>query len=88
MDEIVLTLNEGHFTNVCKNGSIEFGVGYNKSIINISKSDMKKIALGEEVSIDAIGGQLFKISIVGIQFEMVKEILRRSPMYSDMYYEI
>ena len=49
---------------------------------------MKKIALGEEVSIDAIGGQLFKISIVGIQFEMVKEILRRSPMYSDMYYEI
>ena len=55
MEEIVLTLNEGHFTNVCKNGSIEFGVGYNKSIINISKSDMKKIALGEEVSIDAIG---------------------------------
>ncbi len=50
--------------------------------------DMKQMALGEEVSITAIGGQSFKLSVVGIQFEMIKEILRRSPLYSDMYYEI
>ncbi len=88
MEEITLTLNEGHFTNVCKSGSIEFGTGYNKSVINITKMDMKQMALGEEVSITAIGGQSFKLSVVGIQFEMIKEILRRSPLYSDMYYEI
>lgn len=88
MEDIKIVLNEGAFTSVCKNGSIDFGRGYDKSVLNISRLDMIKVALGEEISVKVFDKPLFKISLEGVQNETIKEIIKRSPIYSDIYYEL
>ena len=77
-----------NFTGVCKEGSITYGSGYNKAVIYISKIDMKKLATGEVVEFIVPEHPIFLVSVQDIGLEMIKEILKRSTMYSDMYYEI
>ena len=86
--EIRISLNEVNFTAVCKEGSITYGSGYNKAVIYISKVDMKKLATGEVVEFTILEHPVFLVSVQDIGLEMIKEILKRSTMYSDMYYEI
>jgi hypothetical protein len=87
MQEIKITLREVDFINVCKTGTINYNTGYNKLVAYISKIEMKKLALGELVEKE-VEGEVFNIIVSGIDIDMIKEILRRSPIFSDLFYEI
>lgn len=87
MKEIRIALGEVDFTNVCKTGTIVYGTGYNKLTVYITKRDMKELAAGDILEKE-VEGQTFKIILSDIGLEMIKEILRRSPVFSDLYYEI
>jgi hypothetical protein len=87
MKEIKITLREVDFINVCKTGTIIYNTVYNKIIVYISKIEMKKLALGELLEKE-VEGEVFNIKISDIDIDMVKEILRRSPIFSDLFYEI
>lgn len=86
--EIRIVLNEMTFTNLCKSGffthnSPEFG----KSDIHIYKHDIKQLITDKVVSKE-IGSEVFKIALAKLEYELVKEIIRRSPIFSEMYYEL
>ena len=87
MKEIRIALGETDFINVCKTGTIIYGSGYNKLTVYITKRDMKLLSTGKVLEQD-VDGHLFKIILSDIGFELIKEILRRSPVFSDLYYEI
>jgi len=89
MKEIRILLTESTFTNVCKMGYITHRTNEHGSFdINISKLDLKKIASGSILEKLVGDDILLKIAIQDIGSELIKEIIRRSPVYSDLYYEI
>jgi hypothetical protein len=88
MKETRILLTETTFTNLCKSGFIpQKSDMYGSIDVNITKSDMSVITKGDILTKD-IGGELFKIALQDIGFTLIKEIIKRSPMYSEMYYEI
>jgi hypothetical protein len=88
MKETRILLTEITFTNLCKSGYIsQKSAMYGSIDINITKADMGVITKGDILSKD-IGGELFKIALQDIGLTMIREIVKRSPVYSEMYYEI
>jgi hypothetical protein len=86
--EIRVVLDEVSFTNLCKNGffthnSPEFG----KTDIHIYKHDIKHL-ISEQILTKEIGSEVFKIALAKMEYELVKEIIRRSPIFSEMYYQL
>lgn len=88
MKETRILLNETNFTNLCKSGYFTHRSElYGSSDIRLTKSDMKIITNGKILE-KYIGDEIIKIALQDIGLELIKEIIRRSPVYSDMYYEI
>lgn len=88
MSEIRILLTEATFTNLCKSGYFTHkSPQYGSVDIRLTKADMKVITSGKILTKD-IGGEVFQIALQDIGFDLIREIIRRSPMYSDMYYEI
>jgi len=88
MKETRILLTEATFTNLCKSGYFVHRSQSGGSIdIRITKSDMKVITSGQILEKD-LGDEIIKIALQDIGLELIREIVRRSPMYSDMYYEI
>ena len=88
MRETRILLTEITFTNLCKSGFLtQRSPLYGTIDINITKSDMGVITRGDILTKD-IGGELFKIALQDIGLTMIREIVKRSPIYSEMYYEI
>lgn len=88
MKEIRILLNEVTFTNICKAGFLSHrGESYGTIDIPITKNDIKQLATGKIITKD-MGDDMIKIALQDIGFYLIKEIIRRSPMYSEMYYEI
>ena len=88
-EPIKLVLNENTFTGVCKSGEIVYGSGYYKVSLNINKQNMKSLALGESVILESnISDERFEVVTQNITLETAKEILKRAPLYSDMYYTL
>jgi hypothetical protein len=85
--EIRTSLNEVSFTHLCKSGVISHGTGYTKTDVYFTKVDMKNLASGEIVTKHE-NGQTFQYLLQDIGFELIKEIIRRSPIYGEMYYEL
>lgn len=86
--ETRILLNETTFTNLCKSGFLtQKDPQYGTIDLHITSMDMKNLASGGIVTKD-INGSLFKIALQDIGLELIKEIIRRSPVYSQMYYEI
>lgn len=87
MKENRILLNEISFTNLCKSGFYRF---YSKETgtdeISFTKLDMKSLAKGEIIEKNV--GNLYKFALQDIGFELTKEIIKRSPIYSEIYYEI
>jgi len=54
--------------------------------IPITKRDIKAIATGELLKKSTSDN--YEIILQDIGFELTKEIIKRSPMYSDLYYEL
>jgi len=88
MKEIRILLNETSFTNICKMGYItqrRDDVG--TFDVSITKADLKQISTGEVLEKE-VNGVTIKMALQDIGSELIKEIIKRSPIYSDMYYEL
>lgn len=83
MKEIRIVLTENMFTNICKNGFMRYG----SSDISFSKNDIKVLTLGEILDKE-LDDSLFRFILEDIGMETIIEILKRSPIYSDMTYNI
>ena len=88
MKETRILLTETTFTNLCKSGFIpQKSAMYGSIDLNITKEDMSVITKGDILSKD-IGGELFKVALQDIGFTLIREIIKRSPIYSEMYHTI
>ena len=89
MDKINVSLDEPNFTFLCKYGHLIYGHGYDKQIIDISKIDMISLSKGDVITkeIPAVD-KIFNIAVQDIGSDLIKEIIRRSPVYSHLYYDI
>ena len=85
--EIRTVFNEVTFTNLCKSGVAKHGIDYNKTDVYFTKADMKSLIKGEIVTKHE-NDQVFQYILQDIGFELIKEIIRRSPIYGEMYYEL
>lgn len=85
--EIRTVFNEITFTNLCKTGTVTHGIGYNKTDVYFTKEDIRKLAKGEMVS-KKENDQVFLYLLQDLGIELIKEIIRRSPIYGEMYYEL
>lgn len=87
MDDIKILLNETTFTNLCKSGFVLYNhPKYGRFDIPITKIDIKNMAKGEIIKKDLEYN--FQIAVSDFGFENIKEIIKRSPLYADLYYEI
>ena len=89
MDKINVSLDEPNFTFLCKYGHLIYGHGYDKQIIDISRIEMISLSKGDIVTkeINSIN-KVFNIAVQDIGSDLIKEIIRRSPIYSHLYYDI
>jgi len=88
MKETRILLTETTFTNLCKSGFIpQKSAMYGSIDVNITKSDMSEITKGKILTKN-VGGEIFLIALQDIGFTLIREIIKRSPIYSEMYYEI
>jgi hypothetical protein len=85
--EIRTVFNEITFTNLCKTGTVTHGIGYNKTDVYFTKEDVRKLAKGEMVTKNE-NDQVFLYLLQDLGIELIKEIIRRSPIYGEMYYEL
>ncbi len=89
MEEIRASLNEPSFIHLCKTGNITYGSGYDKIELNITSLDMASLTKGEVIEKEIIwDNKKFKIALQDIGSNVIREIIRRSPIYSHLYYEI
>jgi hypothetical protein len=88
MKEIRHSLNEGMFTTICKHGFIKHQSTLSGTFdIRFNKIDMKQLCLGQIVEKDA-DDAILKFSLQDLGSEMIREIVKRSPIYSDLAPEI
>lgn len=82
-----ITLNESNFTGVCKLGFFNFNsIESGREEISFSKRDIKLLL--ETGKLNKQLANLYEFTLSGIDFETAKEIVKRSPLYSELYYEV
>lgn len=85
--EFRIVFDEISFTNLCKMGFITHNSPVmGRTDIHITKADLRKLMTGEIIEKD-VATEKFKFALADLGIEMIKEIIRRSPIYSDIYYE-
>ncbi len=86
--EIRASLNEAMFTNICKHGFIKHqSVISGTYDVRFTRVDMKQLCTGdvlEKQTDDAI----LKFGLQDIGLELIREIVKRSPIYSELAQEI
>lgn len=88
MKEIRNSLNEAMFTNICKHGFIRHQSTLSGTFdIRFSKNDMKQLCLGQIVEKDA-DDAILKFALQDLGLDTIKEVVKRSPIYSDLAQEI
>ena len=86
--EIRTSLNETMFTNICKHGFIKHQSTLTGTYdIRFTKVDMKKLSEGEILEKEADDATL-KFVLQDLGSELIREIVKRSPIYSDLAQEI
>lgn len=84
MKEIRILLNESTFTNLCKMGFLQHKTSmFSRTDVYITKSDMIELATGKIIE-KQVDDANFKIALQDIGIDLVREIVRRSPIYSDI----
>lgn len=82
--EIRTVLTEEMFTHVCKVGFISIRSNdFGKTDINFNKLDILQLVKGEIISKE-LGTEVFKFALQIIDAEMIKEIVKRSPIFSEL----
>jgi len=88
MKEIRNSLNEAMFTNICKHGFIRHQSTLSGTFdVRFSKNDMKQLCLGQIVEKDA-DDAILKFALQDLGLDIIKEVVKRSPIYSDLAQEI
>ena len=85
MKETRILLTEAMFTNICKMGYYTAVENNSKNDLYFNKEDIKLLVTGKVVEKDASYTQTnWMFMLQEIEFDLIKEILKRSPIYSDM----
>lgn len=85
MIENRISLTEMTFTNLCKSGFItQRSKLYGTIDINITRVDMSILVKGDILKKN-IGEEEFLLALQDIGFDNIKEIVKRSPIFSEMY---
>ena len=83
MKEIRTVLTETSFSNLCKKGYIAESTSMGKTDLNFNKSDIKVLISGEILEkIQDDTKFLFILQDIGL--ENIKEIIKRSPIFSEL----
>ncbi len=86
--EIRTVFTESSFTSLCKNGFLIHNSTLSGKIqVDFTSLDIKTLISGKilEIELDDV---VLKFILQDLGFEMIKEILKRSPIYSNLSYEI
>jgi hypothetical protein len=88
MQEKRILLTESSFTNLCKFGFIVFSSPETgRDEISMTRLDIKSLAKGQIVEKNI--GNSYKVALQdNLDPELIKEIIKRSPIYSELYYEL
>jgi len=84
--EIRILLTEKTFTDLCKKGFLTYNSVYRNEIY-MTKIDIKDLSTGKIITKDG-DEVVVKIALQDIGLELIREIIRRSPIYSELAYEI
>lgn len=87
MKERKIFLDEFSFTNLCKFGFIKHLSNLGTIDLHITKKDIIDLYTGKEVIKD-FSDEVVKILLSDLDSTLIKEIIRRSPVFSDLYYQI
>ena len=86
--EVRTILTESSFTGLCKNGFVRHQSNLSGAYdIRFTKNDMKHLCQGdviEKITDDSI----LKFALQDLGSEIIREIVRRSPVYSDLAQDI
>jgi Ulp1 family protease len=85
--EIRTLFTESTFTNLCKSGFLFHNGTEGKVQVNFTNEDIKTLINGKILEKE-LQDVYLKFALQDIGFEMIREILRRSPVYSNLSYEI
>lgn len=88
MKEIRHSLNESMFTTICKHGFIRHQSTLSGTFdIRFNKNDIKQLSQGSIVEKDA-DDAILKFALQDLGLDTIREIVRRSPIYSDLAQEL
>lgn len=88
MKEIRHSLNESMFTTICKHGFIKHQSTLSGTFdIRFNKNDIKQLSQGSIVEKDA-DDAILKFALQDLGLDTIREIVRRSPIYSDLAQEL
>ena len=86
--EIRTSLNEAMFTNICKHGFMKHQSTLTGAYdIRFTRVDMKQLCSGEVLE-KQTDDAVLKFGLQDIGSELIKEIVKRSPIYSELAQEI
>lgn len=86
--EIRILLNEDSFTHLCKVGFLKHqSPELGKTDIHFYKVDIITLTKGEILTKE-VGTEIFKFALADIGLEMIREIIKRSPIYYELSTQI
>jgi hypothetical protein len=86
--EIRTSLNEAMFTNICKHGFIRHQSTLTGTYdVSFTRIDMKQLCKGEVLE-KQTDDAVLKFGLQDIGSELIREIVKRSPIYSELSQEI
>jgi hypothetical protein len=86
--EIRTSLNEAMFTNICKHGFIRHQSTLTGTYdVSFTRIDMKQLCTGEVLE-KQTDDAVLKFGLQDIGSELIREIVKRSPIYSELAQEI
>ena len=86
--EIRTSLNESMFTNICKHGFIRHQSTLSGTYdVSFTRIDIKHLCKGEILE-KQTDDAVLKFGLQDIGSELIREIVKRSPIYSELAQEI
>ena len=86
--EIRTSLNESMFTNICKHGFIRHQSTLSGTYdISFTRIDIKHLCKGEVLE-KQTDDAVLKLALQNIGSDLIREIVKRSPIYSELSQEI
>lgn len=82
----VVVLNESKFTGLCKIGFMTIHNEMGRDDLYLSKTDIKSLYKNKEIT--KFQGDTYVIKLNMTDDYLIKDIIKRSPLFSDMYYEL